>query len=51
MPKNINKAGKTQPRPSSGGSDRNPGQGTGAVPTTGLGKNTPVIAKAGKTQK
>lgn len=46
----INKSGKTQPRPSSGGSDRNPGQGSGSIPTV-KGNNTPVIRKAGKTQK
>lgn len=50
MGKVINKAGSTQPTPKSAGSDRNPGQGTGAVPNIG-GKNTPVIRKAGKTQK
>lgn len=45
---NVVKCGSTQPYPT-GGVARNPGQGTGAVPTVGVGPDSPTIVPTGAT--
>jgi hypothetical protein len=45
---NTRKSGSTQPRPTGGSDGRNPGQGTGGIPSV-VGKETPQIVKTGAT--